>query len=115
MANASGSNWQEDVYQKINSMKDIYLPALHDIHKRFTTRLQQEQFLPEQQRKITNDVKLGPFMTMLERMIQLLSVSKSNIQPVLKDKVDGYEKTIADLLNCHKQILEKRGQSSQTK
>ncbi|CAH8252457.1 unnamed protein product [Arabidopsis lyrata] len=97
---ANGGDWQEEVYQKIKSMKETYLPDLNEIYQRVAAKLQQDS-LPQQQRSDQFE-KLKQFKTMLERMIQFLSVSKSNIMPALKDKVAYYEKQIIGFLNMHR-------------
>ncbi|KAF8106121.1 hypothetical protein N665_0147s0074 [Sinapis alba] len=98
--NANGADWQEEAFQKIKTMKEAYLPDLNEIYQRVTAKLQQDS-LPQQQRSEQFE-KLKQFKTMLERMIQFLSVSKSNIVPALKDKVTFYEKQIITFLNMHR-------------
>jgi len=61
----------------------------------------EQDSMPQQQRSDQLE-KLRQFKTMLERMIQFLSVSKSNIMPALKDKVAYYEKQIIGFLNMHR-------------
>ncbi|CAN8305071.1 unnamed protein product [Cochlearia groenlandica] len=97
---ANGADWQEEVFQKIKSMKETYLPDLNEIYQRVAAKLQQDS-LPQQQRSDQFE-KLKQFKTMLERMIQFLSVVKSNIMPALKDKVAYYEKQIISFLNMHR-------------
>ncbi|ESQ35234.1 hypothetical protein EUTSA_v10006572mg [Eutrema salsugineum] len=97
---ANGVDWQEEVFQKIKTMKEAYLPDLNEIYQRVAVKLQQDS-LPQQQRSDQFE-KLKQFKTMLERMIQFLSVSKSNIMPALKDKVAYYEKQIISFLNAHR-------------
>ncbi|KAF2588984.1 hypothetical protein F2Q70_00040117 [Brassica cretica] len=82
-------------------MKEAYLPDLNEIYQRVTAKLQQQDSLPQQQRSEQFE-KLKQFKTMLERMIQFLSVSKTNIVPALKDKVTFYEKQIITFLNMHR-------------
>ncbi|KAL1221428.1 Mediator of RNA polymerase II transcription subunit 15a [Cardamine amara subsp. amara] len=96
----NGGDWQEEVFQKIKSMKETYLPDLNEIYQRVAAKLQQDS-IPQQQRSDQFE-KLKQFRTMLERMIQFLSVSKSNIMPALKDKVAYYEKQIIGFLNMHR-------------
>ncbi|KAF3495913.1 hypothetical protein DY000_02054947 [Brassica cretica] len=98
--NANGVDWQEEAFQKIKTMKEAYLPDLNEIYQRVTAKLQQDS-LPQQQRSEQFE-KLKQFKTMLERMIQFLSVSKTNIVPALKDKVTFYEKQIITFLNMHR-------------
>ncbi|KAF8094510.1 hypothetical protein N665_0360s0017 [Sinapis alba] len=94
---ANGVDWQEEVFQKIQTMKEAYLPDLSEILQRVGAKLQQDS-LPQQQRS-EHFEKLKQFKTMLERMIQFLSVPKINILPALKDKVANYEKQIINFLN----------------
>ncbi|KAF8049537.1 hypothetical protein N665_2183s0002 [Sinapis alba] len=96
----NGVDWQEEVFQKIKTLKDAYLSDLTEIDQRVAAKLQQNS-LPHQQRSEQFN-KLKQFKTMLERMIQFLSVSKSNIMPALKDKVAYYEKQIIDFVNMQR-------------
>ncbi|KAJ8528471.1 hypothetical protein K7X08_022163 [Anisodus acutangulus] len=41
MGNANGADWQEVVYQKIKSMKEMYLPALIDLYQELASKAQQ--------------------------------------------------------------------------
>ncbi|KAH0866156.1 hypothetical protein HID58_083367 [Brassica napus] len=98
---ANGVDWQEEVYQKIQTMKEAYLPDLSEINQRVGAKLQQDASLPQQQRSEQFE-KLKQFKNMLDRMIQFLSVPKINIMPALKDKVANYEKQIINFLNNHR-------------
>ncbi|KAG2321308.1 hypothetical protein Bca52824_014521 [Brassica carinata] len=95
---ANGVDWQEEVFQKIQTMKVAYLPDLSEINQRVGAKLQQDSSLPQQQRSEQFE-KLRQFKNMLERMMQFLSVPKINIMPALKDKVANYEKQIINFLN----------------
>ncbi|CAL5441832.1 unnamed protein product [Camellia sinensis] len=99
--NASSEDWQEEVYQKIKTMKDEYLPELNEMYQKIVGKLQQHDSLP-QQPKNENLEKLKIFRTMLERMIAFLQVSKSNILPVFKDKLGSYEKQIINFINSNR-------------
>ncbi|KAF8049535.1 hypothetical protein N665_2183s0001, partial [Sinapis alba] len=93
-------DWQEEVFQKIKTMKEAYFPDLTEIYQRVTAKLQQDPLL-QQQRPEQFD-KLKQFKTMLERMMQFLSVAKSSIMPALKNKVAIYEKQIIDFVTTHR-------------
>ncbi|XP_018492757.1 mediator of RNA polymerase II transcription subunit 15a isoform X2 [Raphanus sativus] len=93
-------DWQEEVFQKIKTMKEAYFPDLTQIYQRVTTKLQQDPLL--QQQRPEQFEKLKQFKTMLERMMQFLSVSKSSIMPALKNKVAIYEKQIIDFVTTHR-------------
>ncbi|KAL0723584.1 hypothetical protein Bca4012_038183 [Brassica carinata] len=107
-------DWQEEVYQKIKTLKDAHLSYLTEIDQRVAATLQQQNSLPQQQRSEQFN-KLKQFKTMLERMIQFLSVSKSNIMPALKDKVAFYEKQIVQIVNVYRPMkLVQQGQLPQS-
>ncbi|CAH8353849.1 unnamed protein product [Eruca vesicaria subsp. sativa] len=93
-------DWQEEVFQKIKTMKDAYFPDLTEIYQRVTAKLQHDPLLPQQRPEQFE--KLKQFKTMLERMMQFLSVSKSSIMPPLKNKVAIYEKQIIDFVTMHR-------------
>ncbi|XP_019242443.1 PREDICTED: uncharacterized protein LOC109222542 isoform X2 [Nicotiana attenuata] len=38
---ANGADWQEEVYQKIKSMKEMYLPKLNDLYHKVASEVQQ--------------------------------------------------------------------------
>ncbi|XP_068310904.1 mediator of RNA polymerase II transcription subunit 15a-like isoform X1 [Pyrus communis] len=98
---ANGGDWQEEVYQKIKVMKEKYLPELSEMYQKIATKLQQHDSLP-QQPKSEQLEKLKMFKTMLERLISILQVSKSNISPGLKDKLGLYEKQIVNFINTNR-------------
>ncbi|TKY74540.1 Mediator of RNA polymerase II transcription subunit 15a [Spatholobus suberectus] len=98
---SSGGDWQEEVYQKIKSMKESYLPELNEMYKKIATKLQQHDSLP-QQPKSDQLEKLKVFKAMLERIIAFLQVSKSNISPNYKEKLGSYEKQIINFINTNR-------------
>ncbi|CAH8353882.1 unnamed protein product [Eruca vesicaria subsp. sativa] len=98
---ANEVDWQEELYQKIRTMKDKYLPDLCVISQRIAAKFQQQNSLPQQQRSEQFE-KLKQFKTMVERMIQFLSVSKSNLVPAFKDRVTFYETQIIRFVNMHR-------------
>ncbi|KAL1218409.1 Mediator of RNA polymerase II transcription subunit 15a [Cardamine amara subsp. amara] len=99
--NGIGGDWQEQVFQKIQSLKDMYLAELNEIYKKIVIYQQHNDSIPQQQRP-DHFEKLIEFKTMLERMMQFLTVSKTSIMPALKDKVAYYEKHIIDFLNKYR-------------
>ncbi|XP_050286692.1 mediator of RNA polymerase II transcription subunit 15a-like isoform X1 [Quercus robur] len=98
---ANGADWQEETYQKIKSMKDLYLPVINEMHQKIVAKLQQHDSLP-QQSKSDQLEKLKVFKTMLERIITFLQVSKSNIPPGYKDNLGSYEEQIANFINTNR-------------
>ncbi|KAJ9178982.1 hypothetical protein P3X46_010817 [Hevea brasiliensis] len=98
---ANGGDWQEEVYQKIKGMKEMYLPELNEMYQKIATKLQQHDSLP-QQPKSEQLEKLKIFKTMLERIISFLQVSKNNILPGFKEKLGSYEKQIINFINTNR-------------
>ncbi|KAK7255185.1 hypothetical protein RIF29_28589 [Crotalaria pallida] len=98
---SSGVDWQEEVYQKIQTMKESYLPELSEMYQRIATKLQQHESLP-QQPKSEQLERVRAFRTMLEHIIQFLKVPKNNISPNFKEKLGSYEKQIINLINANK-------------
>nr|XP_023926943.1 mediator of RNA polymerase II transcription subunit 15a-like isoform X3 [Quercus suber] len=94
---ANGADWQEEVYQKIETMKDLYLPEISEMYQKITAKLQLHDSLP-QQSKSDQLEKLKVFKTMLERIITFLQVSKNNISPGYKEKLGSYEKQIVNFI-----------------
>ncbi|KAL1829484.1 hypothetical protein ACET3Z_007896 [Daucus carota] len=102
--NANGGDWQEEIYQKIKSMKDMYFLGLNDLCQKIAVRLHRHESLllqqpQSQQGKNLQVEKLKSFKSMLERFLSFLQISKSNIQIGYKDKLGLYEKQIISMLN----------------
>uniref|UniRef100_A0A7N2LQE6 Uncharacterized protein n=1 Tax=Quercus lobata TaxID=97700 RepID=A0A7N2LQE6_QUELO len=109
---ANGAGWQEEVYQKIETMKDLYLPEINEMYQKIAAKLQQHyDSLPQQS---TSDLleKLKVFKIMLERIITFLQVSKNNISPGYKEKLGSYEKQIVNCIKayCFKKPALQQGQ-----
>ncbi|KAF7153505.1 hypothetical protein RHSIM_Rhsim01G0123000 [Rhododendron simsii] len=74
--NANSADWQEEIYQKHDSLP--------------------------QQPKNEQFEKLKLFKSMLERILQFLQVPKSGIQPNFKEKLGAYEKQIVNFVNSNR-------------
>ncbi|KAL8108575.1 hypothetical protein AgCh_024882 [Apium graveolens] len=106
---STNGDWQEEIYQKIKAMKDMYYLDLNDMYQKIAAKLhqnesilQQQPHMQQQQGKNPQLEKLKAFKSMLERFISLLQVSKSNIQIGYKDKLGSYEKQIMSILNSNR-------------
>ncbi|KAL5072430.1 hypothetical protein RYX36_011414, partial [Vicia faba] len=97
-AQPSGGDWQEEVYQKLQTMKENYMPDLNEILQEIATRLQKYDSTP-QQPKSDQIEKLKVYRMMLERVILLLQVPKNSIRLSLKERLEAYEKQIVNLIN----------------
>ncbi|XP_057733213.1 mediator of RNA polymerase II transcription subunit 15a-like [Arachis stenosperma] len=97
----SGGDWQEEVYQKIKTMKESYLPELREIYQRVVVKYQQHESLHQQARPEQAD-KFGQFKVSLNRMMDFLQIPKNKIQPALKEKVGAYEKMIIGFIHNYR-------------
>ncbi|KAJ0969544.1 hypothetical protein J5N97_022421 [Dioscorea zingiberensis] len=98
-------DWQEEIYQKIKAMKELYFAELNELYRKVALKFQQccenRNLLPHanQSQQIEN---MKNFKVMLERSISFLQISKSSIQPGLKEKLPLYEKQISTFLASKK-------------
>ncbi|XP_042063120.1 mediator of RNA polymerase II transcription subunit 15a-like isoform X1 [Salvia splendens] len=99
--NANGGEWQEEIYQKIKSMHELYYPELNDMYQRMAAKLQQHDSHPQQPKNDQLD-KLRFLKVMLERLIMFLRTNKNDIQANLKEKVAGVEKQILNLITSNR-------------
>ncbi|KAM0923352.1 hypothetical protein ACQ4PT_005643 [Festuca glaucescens] len=95
-------DWQEEIYQMIKSLKDQYFAELSELFNKLSVKLQHvDSIIPPPQPSEQNE-RMKSFKIMLERILQILEISKSNIQPALRDKVPQYEKQIISILNSQR-------------
>ncbi|WCJ40446.1 Mediator of RNA polymerase II transcription subunit 15a [Euphorbia peplus] len=97
IGHSCGGDWQEEVHQKIKAMKEMYLPELNEIYRKFLQMLDSPQ-----QPKSEQLERLKKYKSMVEHLISFLQVSKTNISPSLKEKLGSYQKNIISLINSHK-------------
>ncbi|KAE8662939.1 Mediator of RNA polymerase II transcription subunit 15a [Hibiscus syriacus] len=98
---ANGGDWQEEVYQKIQTLKETYLPELNEMYQKIATKLQQHDANPQQPKYEQLD-SLKLFKTMLQHILAVLSVPKANITPPFKEKLSSYEKQIINFVNSNR-------------
>ncbi|KAI5602864.1 hypothetical protein BDE02_01G182500 [Populus trichocarpa] len=94
----NGNDWQEEIYQKIKVMKEMYFPEINEIYQRIAAKLPQHDSHPQQPKSEQLD-KLKALKTMLERLIMFLQVPKNNIKLNFKEKLGYYENQILNFLN----------------
>ncbi|XP_047166933.1 mediator of RNA polymerase II transcription subunit 15a-like isoform X2 [Vigna umbellata] len=107
-AQPSGNDWQEEAYQKIQAMKESYLPDMNEVYQKVANKLQQHDSLPQQAKSDQID-KLRAYKMMLERMMTLVQIPKMSITLHFKEKLGSYEKQIISLIN---QSRPRKGMSS---
>ncbi|KAI3505711.1 hypothetical protein L1887_27900 [Cichorium endivia] len=97
----NGEDWQEELYEKIKAMKDLYLQDLNDLNLKILHKLQQHNSVPQQ---LNNEQieKLKVFKNMLERFMAFLQIPKRNILANYKDKLSTYEDQIVRVINLNR-------------
>ncbi|KAJ0970384.1 hypothetical protein J5N97_023261 [Dioscorea zingiberensis] len=97
-------DWQEEIYQKIKAMKELYFAELNELYQKLALKFQQcenQNLLPHAKQSEQIE-KMKNFKVMLERSISFLQISKSSIQPGLKEKLPLYEKQISTFLTSNR-------------
>lgn len=97
----NAGDWQEEVYQKIKSMKDMYFADLNEMYQKISYKLQQHESVPQQPNKDQLE-KLRIFKNMLEKLMQFLQITKNNILPTHREKLPSFEKQIISLLTSQR-------------
>ncbi|KAF8006482.1 hypothetical protein BT93_K0701 [Corymbia citriodora subsp. variegata] len=88
-AYSAGSDWQEEAYQKMKSMREQYLPELNEMYHKISMKLQQ----------VCKESLLLRTKAPLERVIAVLQVNKADIVPTFKEKLVHYEKQIINFIH----------------
>ncbi|XP_060183418.1 mediator of RNA polymerase II transcription subunit 15a-like isoform X2 [Lycium barbarum] len=99
--NANAADWQEEVYQKIKSMKEMYLSELNDLYQKIATKVQQHDSLPQRPQNEQIE-KLKMFKMTLERIVLFLRLNKHEIQLSHKEKLLSVEKHISFFLSYNR-------------
>ncbi|KAJ0969539.1 hypothetical protein J5N97_022416 [Dioscorea zingiberensis] len=89
-------DWQEEIYQKIKTM-ELYFSELNELCQKLPLNFQQcenQNLLPHGKQSELIE-KMKNFLVMLERSIAFLQLSKSSIQPALKEKLPLYQRQIS--------------------
>ncbi|KAI4372867.1 hypothetical protein MLD38_011051 [Melastoma candidum] len=97
----NAGDWREEAYQKLQVMKGSYLLDLTEMNQKIGLKLQQHDSLPQQPKPEQLD-KMKQFKTMLEQVITILQMPKSDISITLKENMGLYEKQILNFLNMHR-------------
>ncbi|XP_035541538.1 mediator of RNA polymerase II transcription subunit 15a-like isoform X2 [Juglans regia] len=100
---ANIGDWQEEVYQRVESLKSRYLKQLNGLRHTLTNRLQQDSAPCP-----TNTGQLEKINLALNLTIAYLNVPKSKITPSYAEKLDTLQKKILWIL----QLTGKKSDSS---
>ncbi|EMS59658.1 hypothetical protein TRIUR3_00864 [Triticum urartu] len=103
---ASTGDWQEEIHQMIKRLKDQYFAELSELFNKMCVKLQHvDSIIPPQISSEQYD-RMKSFKTMLERILQMLQIGKSSVQPAMRDKVPRYEKQIISILNSQRKPVQ---------
>ncbi|XP_049392315.1 mediator of RNA polymerase II transcription subunit 15a-like [Solanum stenotomum] len=89
-ANANGGDWQDEVYERIKSMKEMYLSDLNDLYEKIAYKVQQS--LPNE--------RIERLKMTLERIMIFLRLNKHDINLVHKERLLSVEKHISFFQSC---------------
>ncbi|KAI4985554.1 hypothetical protein ZWY2020_018184 [Hordeum vulgare] len=97
--------WQEEIYQMVKVLKDQYFAEIGELYNKISLKLQDvENIIPPQMPSEKYD-RIKSFKIILNRILQMLQISKSAIQPSMRDRVPQYEKQIIAILNSQRKTL----------
>ncbi|KAL6844352.1 hypothetical protein ACP4OV_026025 [Aristida adscensionis] len=82
-------DWQEESYQMIKSLKDQYFAELNDLYNKISMKLHVD----------------SQILMMLDQILHFLQISKSSIQPDLKEKIPACKRQIVNILNSQRRKL----------
>ncbi|KAK4720732.1 hypothetical protein R3W88_010965 [Solanum pinnatisectum] len=90
--NANGGDWQEKVYEKIKSIKEMYVSKLYRLYQKIAYELQLDSL--HQLRTNEQIEKLKLHRITLEHILCFLGLNKHDIQPAHKEKLLSVERLI---------------------
>ncbi|XP_077248369.1 mediator of RNA polymerase II transcription subunit 15a-like [Tasmannia lanceolata] len=95
-------DWQEEVYQKIKSMKEMYFPELNELFQKFDLKCKQLDSVAQRLKQSLQVERLKLYRNTLEHFIAFLQLPKSNILPAHKEKLALYEEKIIHMVNSNR-------------
>ncbi|EPS66041.1 hypothetical protein M569_08735, partial [Genlisea aurea] len=101
IGNSSGADWQEEVYQKIRYMNEMYFHELNEMYQKMLMRIKMHDTLPQAQ-KNEQVAKFNNFKFMLERLLSFLKTNKNDVQPLHKEKISEVENHIVLVLSSNR-------------
>ncbi|XP_020882611.1 probable mediator of RNA polymerase II transcription subunit 15c isoform X3 [Arabidopsis lyrata subsp. lyrata] len=102
--NANAGDWQEETYQKIKHLKEMYLPVLSLMLQRVKEKLRQVESLPPQKLQSQSIEKLKAGKSSIEQLIFFLNVHKSTVSEKHRDKFSLFENHILKFTKSHTMV-----------
>jgi PAX-interacting protein 1 len=83
-------------------LKGKYFAELNELFNKICVKIHYVDSSIPPQRPSEQYERMKSFKIMLERILQILQISKSTVQPALRDKLPHYEKQIISILNSQR-------------
>ncbi|URD80280.1 AAA-type ATPase family protein [Musa troglodytarum] len=97
---AGSVDWREELYQKIQSMNELYFEPLYELYQSFSQTVQKEyDTIPSEYLQGVENFKIT-----MEYSLELLQYSRSDIYPDLKATLPWHEKHIIALLKGNNKL-----------
>ncbi|CAN6468118.1 unnamed protein product [Victoria cruziana] len=98
-AHPAAGDWQEEIYQKLKGLKDMYYTELNELYQKLTIKCQQQEALVQTQAQSDQLDKLRSYRNVLKNSLFYLIMPKNNIPLSLKDRMETFEKQLLQFLN----------------
>lgn len=95
---ANISDWQEDVYQRVEHLRSKFLKELISLQQKITHNIRQHDAVPQQPKTVQTE-KIKNVLVVLNQIINHLNVPKSKITSAYERQLDVIEKRILCLLH----------------
>ncbi|XP_051195620.1 uncharacterized protein [Lolium perenne] len=99
---AGAGDWQEEIYQKIRSLKEQHFAELNELFNKLSVKLQHVDSVVPCPAPSELYERMESFKIMLGGILRMLQISKSSIQPAQRDMVPLYEKHIINILTARR-------------
>ncbi|KAJ8511060.1 hypothetical protein OPV22_001494 [Ensete ventricosum] len=97
---AGSDDWREELYQKIQSMNELYFEPLNELSQDFAQTVQKQyDFIPPENLQAVENFKIT-----VEYLLELLQYSTNDIYPELKVTLPWHEKHIIALLKRNNKL-----------
>jgi PAX-interacting protein 1 len=83
-------------------LKEQHFAELNELYNKLSAKLQQIDSIIPRKTPSEQHERMKSFKILLGRIIQMLLISKSAIQPSLRDKIPLYERQILNIRNAQR-------------
>jgi PAX-interacting protein 1 len=90
------------IFWQIKRLKEQHFAELNELYNKLSAKLQQIDSIIPRKTPSEQHERMKSFKILLGRILQMLLISKSAIQPSLRDKIPLYEKQILNIWNAQR-------------